>query len=358
MGRPTKINIHLDALRHNLAEIKKLAPHSAILAMVKSNAYGHGLERIGSALPDADALGVACIEEGMRLRNANVKNPILLLEGLFSGDELSKAVEQDFMLVVHHEAQVQMLEKAQRVKPLTVWLKLDTGMHRLGFEPSQAEKMYQRLMQCDAVKKPLVLMTHFAQSESTDRAPTAKQIELFNQATAHLPGPRSLCNSGAIIGWPSAQNDWVRPGLILYGASPFSGHSGIDYQLQPVMSLTSELIAIHRIPQGEKVGYGGTWTCPEEMLVGVVAIGYGDGYPQFAKSGTPVLVNGTICPLVGRVSMDMSTVDLRSQPQAKVGDPVILWGPGLPVEQVALNNNTSAYELLTRITQRVHVVVC
>lgn len=357
MGRPTTITIHLDALRHNLNEIRKLAPLSFVLAMVKSNAYGHGLERIASALPDADAFGVACIEEGMRLRQANVQNPIVLLEGLFTGDELTKAAEQDFSLVVHHEDQVNMLEKSQHVQPLSVWLKIDTGMHRLGFEPNQVEKIYQRLMQCDAIKKPIVLMTHFAQSEASDRSATTKQIEIFNQTTQHLSGPRSLCNSGGIIGWPSAQSDWVRPGLILYGASPFPGRTGIDHQLKPVMSLTSELIAIHQIAKGEKIGYGGTWTCPEDMLVGVLAMGYGDGYPQFAKSGTPVLVNGQICPLIGRVSMDMSTVDLRTQPKAKVGDPVTLWGPGLPVEEVALNNSTTAYELLTRIAQRVHVIV-
>lgn len=357
MGRPTKITIHLDALRHNLAEVKKLAPRSAILAMVKSNAYGHGIERIAGALSDADALGVACIEEGMRLRNAGIKNSVVLLEGLFSSDELQEAVKQDFTLVVHHEAQVQMLEKIALQKPLSVWLKIDTGMHRLGFEPSKVTEIHERLTKSPSVKKPIVLMTHFAQSEATDRTATKKQIEFFEKTTQHLSGPRSLCNSGGIIGWPSVHGDWVRPGLMLYGASPFPNQTGEDYNLQPVMSLTSELIAIHLIPKGEKIGYGGTWTCPEDMLIGVIAIGYGDGYPQFAKSGTPVLVNGKICPLVGRVSMDMSTVDLRHVPEAKVGDSVTLWGAGLPVEKVAENNHTSAYELLTRITQRVHVIV-
>lgn len=357
MGRPTKIIIHLDALRHNLAQIKKLAPHSSILAMVKSNAYGHGLERIARALTDADALGVACIEEGMMLRKAGVKNPIVLMEGLFTNDELKNAAAEDFTLVVHHEQQVKMLEKTSDIKPLSVWLKIDTGMHRLGVEPEQVSGLYQRLQKCASVKKPFGLMTHFAEADSSDRSSTLKQIELFNKVTEGLEGPRSLCNSAGILSWPVVHADWVRPGLILYGASPLQGHIGVEYHLLPVMSLATEIIAIHHIAKGEKVGYGGTWTCPEDMLVGVIGIGYGDGYPQFAKHGTPVLVNETPCPLVGRVSMDMSTVDLRTQPNAKVGDPVLLWGPGLPVELVAQNNNTSAYELLTRITQRVRVVV-
>lgn len=357
MGRPTKITVNLRALKHNLQEIRKCAPHSAVLAMVKSNAYGHGIERIGLALADADALGVACIEEGCLLRRAGVKNPIVLMEGLFTNDELVKAASDDFTLVVHHEAQVQMFEQNSGVKPLSVWLKVDTGMHRLGFEPKQLASIYQRLLQCPSVKKPIGLMTHFAEADSLERAPVLRQIELFNQMTQGLEGPRSLANSAGIIAWPMAHADWVRPGIMLYGASPFAGHRGVEHHLQPVMSLTSELIAIHQIENGERIGYGGTFVAPEAMRVGVVGIGYGDGYPQFAKSGTPVLVNGRPCPLAGRVSMDMLTVDLRTQPEAKVGDPVLLWGPGLPVEVVAENNGTSAYELLTRITQRVHVAV-
>jgi alanine racemase len=277
---------------------------------------------------------------------------------LFTGDELSKAANENFTLVVHHEAQVQMLEKDSKIKPMLIWIKIDTGMHRLGFEPQQLERVYQRLLQCASVQKPIGFMTHFAQSEACDPSLTQQQIEIFNKVTAPFHGPHSLSNSGGVIAWPTAHREWVRPGLILYGASPFAACSGLDHDLRPVMSLSSELIAIHKIAKGEKVGYGGAWTCPEDMLVGVVGIGYGDGYPQFAKSGTPMLVNGHTCPLIGRVSMDMSTVDLRSQVHAKVGDPVLLWGPGLPVEIVALNNGTSAYELLTRITQRVRVVVC
>ncbi len=357
MGRPTKITIHLDALEHNLQQVKKFAPHSKILGMVKSNAYGHGLERIGLALTDADALGVACIEEGLKLRTAGVQKPIVLLEGLFTGDEIEKAVEMDFTLVVHHADQVEMLEKTSIKHPLFIWLKIDTGMHRLGFLPEDLPGIYARLMQIPAVKKPFGLMTHFAESDSPDQTNTMQQLKVFNAATEHLIGPRSLSNSAGIIAWPSAHADWVRPGIMLYGASPFVGKRGSDHQLRSVMSLSSELIAIHRIAKGERIGYGGEFTCPEDMSVGVVGIGYGDGYPQYAKHMTPVLVNGMICPLVGRVSMDMLTVDLRSQSEAKVGDPVLLWGPKLPVEMVASNNNTSAYELLTRMMPRVPVIV-
>lgn len=357
MGRPTQIIIHLDALRYNLAQIKKRAPNARVLAMVKSNAYGHGVEHIAAALPDADALGVACIEEGMLLRRAGIKVPIVLMEGLFTGDELSKASEEEFTLVIHHELQVQMLEKETIKKPVSIWLKIDSGMHRLGFGPNETKEIHQRLNALSSIKKPIGIMTHFAQSDSHDPSPTRAQIAIFNQATADLQGPKSMANSAGILAWPEAHLDWVRPGLILYGASPFKDKKGADLGLRPVMSLTSELIAIHRVAKGERVGYGGIWECPEDMLMGVVGIGYGDGYPQFANNGTPVLVKGKICPLAGKVSMDMLTVDLRNLPDAKVGDEVILWGEGLPVEKVAENNHTSAYELLTRITQRVHVKV-
>lgn len=357
MGRPTRITLDLAALHHNLLEIRKRAPRSAILAMVKSNAYGHGIERIALALQKADALGVACIEEGLLLREIGVKNPIVLMEGLFHSNELKSAVEKNFTLVVHHQAQVEMLEKDRVSTPLKVWLKVNTGMHRLGFQPQEVKSIYQRLQECPAVQKPIGLMTHFAQSDSEDASYTLQQIEKFNAATLNLPGPRSLANSAGIMAFPVSHEDWVRPGIMLYGASPFRKKKGQDYHLKPVMSLSSALIAIHKIVKGDKVGYGGVFHAPRDMLLGVVGIGYGDGYPQYTQEGTPILVNGKVCPLVGRVSMDMLTVDISRQPQAKVGDPVILWGKDLPVEQVAENNHTSAYELLTRITQRVHVKI-
>jgi alanine racemase len=357
MTRPTRITISLPALRNNLRQVRNMAPASSVIAMVKANAYGHGLERIALALHDVEALGVACCEEGLLLRAAGIKNPVVLMEGLFAASELDKVVDNNFILVVHHLSQVEMLEKHSLKKPISIWLKIDTGMHRLGFKPERVLDAYTRLINCAMVKKPIGLMTHFAESDATDRAATRQQIEIFNEVTQHLTGPRSLANSAGIIAWPSAHAEWVRPGIMLYGASPFVGHRGVEHHLQPVMSLTSELIAIHHLQKGSRVGYGGTWSCPEEMRVGVVGIGYGDGYPWHAQNGTPILVNGRPCSLVGRVSMDMISVDLRTQPEANIGDPVLLWGPGLPVEVVAEHSDTTGYELLTRITQRVHVEV-
>lgn len=357
MSRPTQITINLSALRNNLGEVRKMAPNSAVMAMVKSNAYGHGIERIAEALPDVEAFGVASLEEGLHLRSAGIKNAIVLMEGLFDSAELAKAIAHQFTLIVHHMDQVKMLEKSTLNKSLFVWLKIDTGMHRLGFQPQDVLSVYTRLMNCSAVKKPIGLMTHFAESDSLDRTFTLQQIDLFNSVTKNLVGPRSLSNSGGVLAWPSAHADWVRPGIMLYGASPFPGHKGVEHHLHPVMSLSSELIAIHHLTKGARVGYGGIWSCPEDMRIGVVGIGYGDGYPRHAKNGTPVLVNNQPCPLAGRVAMDMLAVDLRTQPNAKVGDPVLLWGPGLPVEVVAEHSETNSYELLTRITQRVHVVV-
>lgn len=357
MSRPAQITINLSALRHNLQQVRLMAPNAAVLAMVKSNAYGHGLERIALALPDVDAMGVASLEEGMHLRHAGIKNPIFLMEGVFDASELSLAMEHHFTLIVHHLQQVEMLERYAGGGTFPVWIKINTGMHRLGFHPEEFQSAYARLSQCDAVNKPIGLMTHFAEADSVDRANTLQQIELFNALTEGLPGPRSLANSAGIIAWPSAHRDWVRPGITLYGASPLAGHRGVEHHLYPVMTLSSELISVHDVKKDSRIGYGGVFTCPEDMRIGVVAIGYGDGYPLHAKNGTPVLVNGRPCPLAGRVAMDMMTVDLRTQPEAKVGDPVLLWGPGLPVEVVASYSETSAYELLTRITQRVRVVV-
>jgi alanine racemase len=357
MSRPAQITINLGALRNNLQQVRLMAPNSYILAMVKSNAYGHGLERIALALKGVDAFGVASSEEGFLLRNAGIKRPIFLMEGLFNASELEPAIKQDFTLIVHAEHQVAMLESIfEAAKPLAVWLKIDTGMHRLGFTPEEARGMYQRLKNCSVVKS-IGLMTHFASAGSVDPASTLQQLELFNSVTEGLEGPRSLSNSAGIIAWPSAHGEWVRPGIMMYGASPLSGHRGVEHSLEPVMTLSSQLIAIHDLKKDEKVGYGGTWTCPEDMRVGIVAIGYGDGYPHHVQSGAPVLVNGRPCPLVGQVAMDMLTVDLRTQPQAGIGDPVLLWGPGLPVEVVAEYSETTAYELLTRITQRVRVVI-
>jgi alanine racemase len=351
------MKIDLAALRYNLQRVRELAPGRSVIAMVKANAYGHGIARVAHALPMADALGVASLEEGLILRDAGITQPIVLMEGLFYPEEIEEAAKHHFTLVVHHVPHVEMLEKAKVDNPFNVWLKINTGMHRLGIDPAALPEVYQRLAAAQSVAKPLGLMTHFAEADSIESEATRQQIRIFNQVTADYPGPRSLANSAAIIAWPDSHGDWVRPGLMLYGASPFSDRAGLDHDLRPVMTLWSRLIAISNVKKGGKIGYGGTWTAPEDMLIGVVGVGYGDGYPQFARSGTPVLVNNVECQLVGRVSMDMLTVDLRNQPNAKIGDPVILWGEKLPVERVARTSNTSAYEILTRMTPRPKIEV-
>lgn len=357
MSRPTYMRIDLNALKYNLQRVKSVAANRSVIAMVKANAYGHGIARVAHALSAADALGVASLEEGLMLRDAGITQPVVLIEGLFYPDEIAEAAKHHFTLVVHHEPHVDMLEKAKVNEPFNVWLKVNTGMHRLGVDPAEFAALHKRLSASPSVKKPIGIMTHFAEADAINSEATSAQLALFNQVTADFPGPRSLANSAAILAWPASHGDWVRPGLMLYGASPFPEKTGLEVGLQPVMTLWSRLIAINHVKKGGRVGYGGTWTAPEDMLVGVVGVGYGDGYPQFAQNGAPVLVNGVECALVGRVSMDMLTVDLRNQPHAKVGDPVVLWGEGLPVERVARASATSAYEILTRMTPRPKIEV-
>lgn len=352
MSRPTYMKIDLSALQKNLGRVRKLASGCKVIAMVKANAYGHGIVRIAHALSSADALGVASLEEGLMLREAGIMQPIVLMEGVFYPEELPLAAHHGFTLVVHHLPHIEMLEQAKINKPFTVWLKINTGMHRLGIDPSEIAPTYRRLQMLANVKQPIGLMTHFAEADNIVSEATSAQIARFQAATQHISGPRSLANSAGIIAWPDSHGDWVRPGLMMYGASPFSDKNGLDHGLLPVMTLWSRLIAVTQVKKGGKVGYGGTWEAPEDMLVGVVGVGYGDGYPQFAKNGTPILVNKRECALVGRVSMDMLTVDLRNVPNAKIGDEVVLWGEGLPVERVAKHSNTSAYEILTRMTPR------
>lgn len=356
MSRPTFVTIDIKALLHNLQMLKSLAPHSKIMCMLKSNAYGHGLVAIAKALPHADKLGVACIEEGLLLQKALVKNKIILLEGLFKIDEIKKADKAQFELVVHHKKQIEFLEKYKAINPFTVWVKLETGMHRLGFAKEEVEDAINRLLACQSIKKPLNFLTHCAQSENINKLFTLKQIKQFESILKKLTmpfGARSLANSAAIINFPNAQYEWVRSGIMLYGVSPFNDKIAADFHFIPVMTFHSEIITIHHLKKGDRVGYGSSFICNKNMSIGVVACGYGDGYPRNAKNGTPVLVNGKKCVLAGRVSMDMLTIDLSENPEAKIGDPVILWGKGLPIEIIAKYSNNSPYELLTHITSRV-----
>lgn len=302
-------------------------------------------------------MAVACIEEALTLREAGVDRPIFLLEGVFEAAELPLCARHRFEIAIHHSEQVLMLERARLECPLRVWLKIDTGMHRLGLPPATVPAIAQRLRDCAAVAPDLGFMSHLARADERDCDYTLQQLDAFQAATAGLSGQRSLANSAGILGWPQTHFDWVRPGIMLYGASPFMNSLAFDEGLRPVMTLSTRLIAIHRLRHGDPVGYGGTWLCPEDMDIGVAAVGYGDGYPRHAPSGTPVLVNGREAALIGRVSMDMITLDLRQHPAARIGDPVVLWGEGLPVERIAQAAGTISYTLLCGITQRVRVEV-
>lgn len=350
----TYVLVDLGAIKHNVYRIKEYAPQAKIMAVIKANAYGHGLLRIAEAL-EVDALAVARADEGIRLRRSGFKNRINILEGFVSAEELNNLAENDLEVVVHTESQIEILEKYQGQKKISAWIKLDTGMNRLGFKANEFVSNYQRLSFCKSINHPVSLMTHLACADEIASEMTLKQVSLFNELVTDSPGECSIANSAGIIAWTDSLTDWVRPGIMLYGVSPFSNRQGKDFELKPVMSLHSRLIAVKNLGSGEAVGYGGTWVSRKKTKLGVIAIGYGDGYPRYAKTGTPVLVNGKRVPLLGRVSMDMITVDLSTQPNAKPGDSVILWGEGLAVEEIAKNSNTIPYTLLCGITQRVEI---
>ena len=356
-ARAVRAVIDLDALRSNLARVRLAAPRSRVMAIIKADAYGHGMLPAARALSDADAFGVACLQDGLDLRGAGITQPITVLEGFFCASELPLMVSAGLAAVVHHPEQVDALERTALEAPLPVWIKIDTGMHRLGFEPQAVRLVWERLQGCPWVEKPLRLMTHLACADERGHPLNRAQQEQFYHATAGLGGERSIANSAAVLAWPAVHADWVRPGIMLYGISPFPDDSGHDHGLKPVMTLSSRLMALRRCKRGQAIGYGASWTCPEDMLLGLVSIGYGDGYPRHVTPGTPLLVNGRRAPLVGRVSMDMLYVDLSSQPEARIGDPVVLWGQGLAVEEIARCAGTIPYELVCQMTRRVKRVV-
>ena len=349
--------IHLDAIRHNVQQVRLAAPHSKIMAVIKANAYGHGLLRVAQELKGfVDGFAVARVQEGVRLRKAGFQQKILVLEGFTERDELQNLADYDLDVSLHSRHQLDILQQQIKSKKIGVWIKIDTGMNRLGFKAHEVHDIYEQLMLCDAVKKPLNFMTHFANADDKNDSKTIQQIALFKDLTANYEGEKSIANSAGILAWQDSQTDWVRAGIMLYGISPFSDSTGVELNLKPLMSLHSRLIAVRDISAGETVGYSGTWTSPNATKLGVVAIGYGDGYPRYARIGTPVLVNGERVPLVGRVSMDMITVDLGLHSHAKAGDNVTLWGENLPIEEIALCANTIPYTLVCGITPRVEIV--
>ncbi|MBL8250383.1 MAG: alanine racemase [Candidatus Competibacter sp.] len=349
----TTATIDLAALRHNLARVRAAAPRCRVAAALKANAYGHGLLRAARALDGADVFAVARCDEALALRDAGILKPIVVLEGFLQPEEIELCRQQQLQATVHHESQLRMLERAQPGPPVSIWLKIDTGMHRLGFPPDRVAAALERLAACPNAAPHPRLLSHLARADERDHPYTRQQLAVFKSVTAGRAAERSLANSGGILGWPETHFDWVRPGIMLYGCTPFDRGIGPDVGLRPVMTLESRLIALQRYAAGEPVGYGGSWRCPKDSRIGVVGIGYGDGYPRHAPSGTPVLVNGQRAPLAGRVSMDMITVDLSDFPDARVGDPVVLWGRGLPAEEIARAVNTITYELFCKVTPRV-----
>ncbi|XLX40649.1 alanine racemase [Ectopseudomonas mendocina] len=346
--RPARALIDLDALRHNYQLARELSGARA-LAVVKADAYGHGAVRCAQALEsEADGFAVACIEEALALREAGIRAPILLLEGFFEAAELALIDQHDLWCVIHAQWQIEAIEQAQVGKPLTLWLKLDSGMHRVGLHPSEYQQAYRRLLASGKVSK-IVLMSHFARADEPECGRTAEQLAVFQQAREGLAAEVSLRNSPAVLGWPQVPSDWVRPGIMLYGATPFEQAQEQAARLLPVMTLESKVISVRELPAGEPVGYGARFVSERPTRVGVVAMGYADGYPRHAPTGTPVMVDGQPTRLIGRVSMDMLTVDLTDLPQAGLGSRVELWGKQVLASDVAMAADSIPYQIFCNL---------
>jgi alanine racemase len=345
------------ALRHNLGQARRAAPDSRVMAVIKANAYGHGLVPAAKALAEADGFAVARLAEGLALRAAGLGNRILLLEGVFTAEQLAAAARERFELMVHSFEQLELLDGLSGTEPVRTWIKLDSGMNRLGFRVEEFPPAYDRLRRNPHVQAEPTLVTHLASADDRRDPKTRAQLEAFAAATAGLPGARSVANSAGLLAWPAARADWVRPGLLLYGVSPFPSGTGAELGLRAAMTLRSEVIAVKTVKSGETVGYGGSWKASRDTRMAVVAAGYGDGYPRSTRSGAPVQVNGRRAPLIGRVSMDMITVDVTDLPAVAVGDPVVLWGSEVPVEEVAAHADAIPWDLLCSVSQRVQLEV-
>jgi len=353
MARPTEITIDLQALRHNLARVRDFAPDSRVLAVVKADAYGHGLESIGSALAQAgaDALAVASTEEGIALRESGLQLPITVLSAIWNTADVHALLDWQLDPVLHNPQQIELFAGLDGRRQLEPWLKVDSGMHRLGISPARVPATIAQLRSAPWVKT-LRLMSHFACADDVENPATAQQLICFEQLAIDTGLLRSVANSAAVVAWPGSQLEWVRPGLMLYGVSPLLKGHGSDLGLRPVMTLRSRLVAVFDHCRGAAIGYGASWHCAQDTRIGIVPCGYGDGYPRHAPSGTPVWVGGQRVPLAGRVSMDMLSVDLGPGSAFQPGSEVVLWGNELPVEDVAAAAGTIGYELLCRLTRR------
>ena len=353
MGTRVWSTINAEALLHNFHVVKSTAKDAQVLVMSKSNAYGHGLLEVADVLKDADGFGVHCIQEAIALRKTQPQARIVLMAGVLDLAELSLALQYQLETVVHRWEQIDFLSSISSHAKLPIWIKMNSGMNRLGFRLDESEAVYQRIAVLNCVASPIRWLTHFAQSGNIASTETAKQIQRFNHSLLGLPGERSLSNSAGVLAWPDAHADWVRPGIMIYGGSPLDHLSASECSLKPAMNLYSKIIAIINLKKGAFVGYDHSWQCYRDSRVGLVSIGYGDGYPRHAVSGTPVLVKNKRCPLIGRVSMDLIHIDLTNNYDANVGDNVLLWGDGLPIDEVARSASTIAYELMTHLSTRV-----
>jgi len=367
MPRPLEALIHVEALQHNLQRARQAAPDARVWAVVKANGYGHGVERVFEGLRGADGFALLNISEAERLRKLDWRGPILLIEGAFDARDLEWCSRLGLWHTVHCEQQIDWLAMHKTEWPHHVFLKMNTGMNRLGFRPDAFRNAWVRLSSLPQVDE-ISLMTQF--SDADGPRGIAHQAELFHRTCGDLPGERSLCNSAGTLRHahdPAVRGDWVRPGVMLYGASPdHPEHNATHWGLQPAMTLRSKLIGVQHLQAGDTVGYGSRFTAPQDMRIGVVACGYADGYPRHAPDGTPVLVDGQVAPVAGRVSMDMLSVDITHLPQAQIGSEVTLWGQGpevngqptlLDIDEVARHCGTIGYELMCAMSPRVHVEV-
>ncbi|MEE9325692.1 MAG: alanine racemase [Cocleimonas sp.] len=350
MNRSARISIHPQALQHNLLVAKKLAPQSKVLAVIKANAYGHGAVATAGILYDlTDAFAVSCVSEAVELRDAGIEKPITILQGHQNDNDLHIAAHYDLSLVVHCKKQLSDLDHFTGKQRFKINLKIDTGMHRLGLAPADTQRLFKQLKNHPQVNpQELILMTHLCCADELDNDASSKQIAEFNHSCQKINTPKSIANSAGILGWKESHADWIRPGIMLYGSSPFAQQNATDLNLQATMTLQAPVIATHDLNKGDSIGYGSSWTCPKDMKVAVVACGYADGYPRHAVSGTSVWINGKGTQLLGRVSMDMVVIDASnySESPIKEGDLTEMWGQNIPIDNVAKSAETISYELL------------
>lgn len=348
-------SIDLAALQHNFRRVKQLAPRSKIMSVIKANAYGHGMVEVANALQESDAFAVARVSEGVRLRQAGVAQPIVLLEGVHSVSDLYSAAENQLSLVFNNHKQISLLDDVTLATPLTFcWVMIETGMHRLGFAEADIDQVVNFLSSNANISGAVGLMSHFANSDLVGDKRNQQQLDVLTTCSQRLNLDTSMANSAAILSYPDSQGDWVRPGIMLYGSSPFESKTALELDLKPVMNLTSAITAIKTLESGDQVGYGGDWVADKITQIGIVSIGYGDGYSRHLSNHGQVLIHDTIVNVLGRVSMDMIAIDLSNCTEAEIGDEVVLWGTEqVSIDHIAKQAGTISYELLCQLTARV-----